>query len=79
MQGISEEETFPFCDKQKEACHRDHPRCSQARKALRWPDMVPFVMVASMRVTQMEAFLRHYHIDFPEVDIPTCVTDSKVV
>jgi hypothetical protein len=74
MQGTSAEETLTFCDKQKEACHRDHSDCAQARKALRWPADVPFVMVASMRIGQMEAFLRHYHDDFPEVVIPTCVT-----
>ena len=78
MQGTPAE-TPTFCDKQKQACHRDHSDCAQARKALGWPDMVPFVMVASMTIPQMEAFLRHYHDDFPEVDVPTCVTDLKVI
>ena len=76
MQGTPAEETLTFCDEQKEACHHDHSDCAQARKALRWPAIVPFVMVGSMSTPQMEAFLRHYRDDFPQVDIPTCVTDS---
>ena len=41
--------------------------------------MVPFVKVASMTTLQMEVFLLHYGDDFPEVDIPTYVPESKVI
>jgi hypothetical protein len=84
MQGTPEENTqstlkFDFCDEQKEEYNHEHQDCAmntRTRKALRWPAMVPFVKVASMSTQHTEVFLRHYRYDFPQVEFPTCVTES---